>query len=298
MKRQKSFAMRRSVLALVAFALTLAPRPADAWGFEVHRFITERAIDLLPPGIQPFFAKFRAAIVEHSIDPDLWRTAGWEEEPPKHFLDMDAYGPFPFKTIPRDFDAAVAQHGREFVLKNGTLPWRTGEMHAKLVEAFTQKAVYSRENIKFFSSVIAHYVADAHVPLHAAVNYDGQLTGQWGVHARFETELFERYRPRLRIEPAAVQAVGAPRDLVFDALTAGFALVEPILEADRAAVAGREVYDDEYFSAFFEKARPVLERRLSESITQVASVIADAWERAGRPELPVDAPRTPRKVRR
>ena len=40
-----------------------------------------------------------------------------------------------------------------------------------------QQAPYSRDNIKFFSSVLAHYVADAHVPFHAALNYDGQLTG-------------------------------------------------------------------------------------------------------------------------
>ena len=102
------------------------------------------------------------------------------------------------------------RYGREFVDKNGTLPWRTEEIYTKLVEAFTQKAAYSRENIKFFSSVIAHYVADAHVPFHAALNYDGQLTGQWGIHARFETELFERYRAQLVVKPGPARA-GAER---------------------------------------------------------------------------------------
>ena len=43
--------------------------------------------------------------------------------------------------------------------KNGTLPWRAEEIYAKLVEAFTQKVRLSRDNIKFFSSVIAHYVS-------------------------------------------------------------------------------------------------------------------------------------------
>ena len=98
------------------------------------------------------------------------------------------------------------------MLKNGTLPWRTEEIYKKLVEAFQQKAGYSRDNIKFFSAIIAHYVGDAHVPFHAALNYDGQLTQQWGIHARFESELFERYRtqaPRRRRGPSSRSGIRA-----------------------------------------------------------------------------------------
>ena len=73
-----------------------------------------------------------------------------------------------------------------------------------------QQAPYSRDNIKFFSSVLAHYVSDGHVPFHAVLNYDGQLTGQWGIHSRFETELFERYRATLRVVPKPVVPVAEP----------------------------------------------------------------------------------------
>lgn len=291
--------MRTAARLTLAIAVLLAPAPASAWGFDAHRFITARAIALLPPEIRPFFEKFQAEIVEHSIDPDLWRTAGWEVEPPRHFLDMDAYGPFPFKDIPVDLDEAVRKHGREFVDKNGTLPWRTEEVHAKLVEAFTQKAGYSRENIKFFSSVISHYVADGHVPFHAAVNYDGQLTGQWGIHSRFESELFTRYRASLDIAPAPVAPIaGSARDFMFATLRASFPHVQTVLDADKAAVEGRDLYDDGYFTMFFSKARPVLERRMSDAITGVATLITAAWVEAGKPALPPDAPVTPRKVRR
>ena len=78
------------------------PAPVGAWGFNGHKFITERAIELLPQEIRPFFQKFRTTVVEHSIDPDTYRTVGFTDEPPRHFLDMDAYGPFPFKDLPRD----------------------------------------------------------------------------------------------------------------------------------------------------------------------------------------------------
>jgi hypothetical protein len=291
--------MRRSflvVLSMVVFAGL--PRPAAAWGFEAHKFIMARTIPLLPPEIRPYFEKYAVAIVEHAVDPDLWRTAGWLEEPPRHFVDMDAYGPYPFTQMPHGYDEAVKRYGADFVLKNGTLPWRAEEIYAKLVEAFTQKAGYSRENIQFFSSVLTHYASDAHVPFHAALNYDGQLTGQWGIHSRFESELFERYRSTLKISPRPAVPVANAREFIFATLRASFPLVQPVLDADRAAVAGRDSYDDGYFTLFFSKAGPILERRLSDSITGAASLITAAWIEAGRPPLPVDAPRAPRPVRR
>jgi hypothetical protein len=289
--------MRRFVAATIAIALAV-PAPAGAWGLEAHKYIMGRAIALLPAEIRPFFEKNRTFLVEHSIDPDLWRTVGWEEEPPRHFVDMDAYGPYPFKDLPRDYDEAVKRYGKDFVIKNGTLPWRVEEIYKKLVEAFTQKAGYSRENTKLFSAVIAHYASDAHVPFHAALNYDGQLTGQWGIHSRFESELFERYLPKLKIDPKPIVPVKNARDFMFESLLTSFPLVQPVLDADKAAVQGRDVYDDAYFALFFPKVQSILEKRIAESITDTASLIAAAWVEAGKVPLPAEAPRAPRKVRR
>ena len=237
---------------LVTVVLTLAvagvaPAPAAAWGFEPHKYIMERTIQLLPPQIRPFFLKYQTTIVEHVVDPDLWRTAGFEQEPPRHFLDMDAYGPYPFPNFPREQDEAIKRYGADFVAKNGQLPWRATEIYQKLVEAFRQQAPYSRDNIKFFSSVLTHYVSDGHVPFHAVVNYDGQLTGQHGIHSRFETELFERYRATLRVVPKPVMPIANPRDFIFETLMASFPLAQTVLDADKAAVEGRELYDDRLF---------------------------------------------------
>ena len=290
---------KASALVLLLAVLLSLPESAHAWGFGAHKFIMARAIGLLPKEIRPFFEANRAFLVERSVDPDLWRTAGWDAESPRHFVDMDAYGPYPFKDLPRDYDEAVKKHGLDFVTKNGTLPWRTQEIYGKLVEAFQQKAGYARDNIKFFSAVIVHYVGDAHVPFHAALNYDGQLTQQWGIHARFESELFERYQSRLKVVPGPVVKVENARDFIFESLTAGFPYVEQVLAADKKAIVGREVYNDEYFAMMFKDLQPMLEKRLAESITDSASLITAAWIQAGRPALPVQEPqRPPRKIRR
>jgi hypothetical protein len=291
--------MGKKAVVVIAMLLAVArPVPAAAWGTEVHKFITARAIALLPPEIRPFFEKYTITVVEHSIDPDLWRTAGFVDEPPRHFVDMDSYGPYPFKELPHDYDAAVTRYGLEFVTKNGTLPWRTEEIYKQLVDAFTQKGPYSRDNLKFFAAVISHYTADAHVPFHAAVNYDGQLTGQWGIHSRFESDLFNRYQSRLQLAPRIPAKVGSVRELIFDSLVASFSYVQTVLDADKAAVEGKDLYDDAYYDAFFGKVKPILEQRLSDSIGDVVGVITAAWIEAGRPAVPVDAPITPKKVRK
>lgn len=291
-----------SVLPLLAVSWLAASARPVAWGFEVHRLITDRAMDQLPEPIRPFFQKHRAFIVEHSIDPDLWRTAGWEEEPPRHFLDLDEYGAAPFPELPRDYDRAVQRYGAGFVRRNGVLPWRTAEVFGELRRTFDRQkrgaAGYTLENVKFHAAVLAHYVADAHVPLHAVKNYDGQLTGQHGIHGRWETELILRPGHDWRIEPGPVSPVSDPRAFMFDALVDAFPHAEQILEADRAAAAGRDTYDNEYFERLAGETRPLVERQLSKAVTAVASMIAAAWEAGGRPDLPLDPPRRERPVRR
>jgi zinc dependent phospholipase C len=294
--------MRRFLLASLGALVVCAPAPIGAWGLDVHRMIAERAIALLPADIRPYYEKHRTAFVEHAVDPDLWRNAGFEEEPSRHFVDMDAYGAPPFSALPHDYDQAVQKFGREFVNKNGTLPWRAAEMTDRLVKAFSDMnrpdPGYAYDNVAFFSSVVAHYVADAHVPFHAALNYDGQLTQQWGIHSRFESQVVLRYLPELRIDPRPVGPVKDVREAVFGWLTDGYSQVAPILAADRKAVQGRDEYDDRYFEQFFTGTRPIVERQLSGAIADLAAVITGAWEAGGKPKLPVEPPRVVRKVRR
>src|SRR5687768_10386913 len=209
------------LLLLVLMAALLFPASSDAWGFDPHRFIMDRAIALLPPELRALFEKNRAMVVERAIDPDTWRTAGFDEEPKNHFVDIDweGFGKYPFNELPRDYAAAVAKFGRERIEEMGTLPWRVEEFHGNLrraFEAYGRRGPFGQFDILFFSAALAHYVSDAHVPFHGVLNYDGQLTSQHGIHGRFETALFERYRNQLTFAPKPIPAVANPRDFIFD----------------------------------------------------------------------------------
>ena len=295
--------MRRvlSIFALVA-AVAGVPEPALAWGFAAHRLIMRRAIDLLPPELKPLFDRYRDEVVTRSVDPDLWRQVGWEDDP-NHFLDfgVEEYGSYPFAALPREHGAALERFGAAMLKRNGLLPWREAEEFGNLrraFEGFTRRALYAPTDVILFSAVAAHYMQDAHQPFHATVNHDGQLTGNHGIHSRFERDLVERYHARLRLTPATPLPVSGARDAAFDALLSGYQLVPAILQADTEAVGDRELYDDQYFDRFFGKVQPILEQRLAQSITATASVIIGAWVQAGRPAVSVDEPRPIQKVRR
>ncbi|HKY22714.1 MAG TPA: hypothetical protein VJM31_15990 [Vicinamibacterales bacterium] len=284
--------MRAALAGLVA-VIFVTPSTASAWGFEAHKFIVSRAIDILPEPIRPFFEANRDFIVERSIDPDLWRNVGFAEEPPNHFLDLDAYGSYPFKDLPREYDEALKKHGPDKLRENGLLPWRTHEIAGRLIRSFgalQRNGQYARSDIRFFSAIIGHYVADAHVPLHSVLNYNGQLTGQTGLHNRWEDDLFTRYRTQLVLKPGSLQRIQNERDFIFEALLESSQLVPALLAADKEAIGNRDTYDDQYFETLFARTRPTLEKRLTDSIVAVASIITSAWEQAGKPALAANAP--------
>jgi hypothetical protein len=291
------------LLVAVAAAAAVSAADVTAWGFPAHRHVADRMIALLPAEIRPLFAARRAFIVDRSVDPDLWRNVGWEAEPPNHFLDLDAFGAYPFEALPREYDQAVQKFGRGEVHEQGLLPWRTAEFYGRLERAFTSLArpappLYVLDDIALFSAVLCHYVSDAHVPLHAVGNYDGQLSGQPGAHSRFESELFERYTGELTVTPRARAAVTDPRGEMFRILLESNRLAERVLAADRTAAAGREYYDDAYFAAFKREALPIVDQRVADATSATAAFIAGAWERAGKPAVPTSLPRSPRRTPR
>lgn len=290
------------VVATVVTLLLAVPSPSFAWGFDAHRFIAEQMIALLPAEIRPLFEQRRDEVVMRAVDPDLWRNI-FPDEAPNHFVDLDHFGKYPYSELPREYDRAVQEWGRETIHTQGLLPWRTAEIFGMLQREFEglkreNAPSYLQDNIAFYAAVMSHYIGDAHVPLHSIVNYDGQQTNQRGVHARWESDLFARVRGRLTIAPPAPKPVRDPREFMFETLLASNRLADAVLESDRRATTGRAFYDDGYFAAFEKEQFTALEQRINDSISAVASLIIGAWDAAGRPALPPERPRSPRPIPR
>src|ERR1700722_5962429 len=204
--------MRKTIIALSTLVLAVAaPPPATAWGTAAHRYIMARAIERLPAELKPFFEHYRDELVVRVVDPDTWRTAGWEEDQ-NHFLDFGVkdFGPYPFTALPREYGAAIEKFGMATLKRDGLLPWREAEEFGNLRRAFERFARgpgFGAGNVILFTGVVSHYIQDGNQPLHASNNYDGQLTGNNGVHARFESDLFDRFQSRLTVTPTAPKGI-------------------------------------------------------------------------------------------
>ena len=277
---------------LGAFLLLFAAASeAGAWGFPGHRLVNGEAARTLPPPLHALFVGNEAWLREHSVDPDLWVIGGREGELPNHFMDLDAFGTYPFADIP----PLEADHLARFGVgasERGRVPWRVAEVYRDLVAAF---AASDEARVLERAAVLGHYVGDSHVPLHAVLNYDGQLSDQKGVHSRWESELVARFERQIeaRVEPGAAVHVDDPAGLVFDVLRESFARAQETLAADRELTGPRDYadtpeddrYDDGYYTRLYEREGESLVSRLDAAATALGSLWLSAWEDAGRPEL-------------
>lgn len=250
-------------------------------------------MDNLEGPFRELLSRHRSTIVRKTMDPD-YRKDQDPEEPHRHFIDLELYGEFPFSDFDPNYERLVDRLGRETVEKNGTLLWTTQATFEKLIEAFRRRDV---EQIVLHSADLSHYVGDLHQPFHTTENHNGQLTGQLGIHSRFENDLVNLYLPQVSFLKAAPTDLGAVMEQLRDVAVESYRWVDPILQAERRVVSelgidrkqylGRtnegKTYPDEYFKRMFDEVGGVLEDRLNQTARRVASLWWMAWEEAGHP---------------
>ena len=135
-----------------------------------HRKINYYAVFLLPPEMMVLYKPNIDFIEEHAVDPDKRRYA-IAEEGPRHYIDIDHYGDYPYDSLPRNWNDAVTKFSEDSLIEYGIVPWWIQTMLYRLTNAFKEK---NQAKILKLSAEIGHYIADSHVPLHACSNHNGQ----------------------------------------------------------------------------------------------------------------------------
>jgi len=261
--------------------VALAPR-AEAWSLDTHRWVAGRAVDLAAGGCPRLVAGHRLALVERAVEPDTVlrpRLGGAEEV--RHFLHLDAYGPPPFEALPRDYRAAVARFGATVVRERGLLPWHVGRLAQRLRRELGRGDLGAARET---AGHLAHYVADATMPLHATRNYDGQRTHQRGLHARIEAKLvdrrLERYAQRARRIPRRTPiSPEASEQALFAVLEQSYAASQSVLAADRLARQATRVGS----SFYYRRLDAELGTLLADQLGTAAALTAALWEGACAP---------------
>ena len=291
-------AFRIISLALVHVAvLLITSQSVLGWGFWAHREIHRYAIRSLPKEMRPFFEALADTIIARSVEPDQRRFRDPKEQF-HHYLDIDRYGSYPFAELPRSYDEAVLKFGQSKVDSNGTVTWRIADFVAKLSEAMKKG---DKKDILFYASNLGHYVADAHVPLHSTENYDGQLTDQKGIHARWESRIPEMFGKNFKLSAMEVEYIADPLQYSFGVILQSYTMVDSVLRLDLKAREGipkdelfkvmkrrgRTEYElsDKFYQRYHELLDGMVARRLKDSIKGVASCWYTAWVNAGKPDL-------------
>ena len=270
---------------------------AFSWGFYAHRLINFQAVFLLPPEMLVFFKPNIQYLREHAVDPDRRRYI-LAAEGARHYIDLDHYGP-PFDSLPRSWKAALDKYSADSLQAHGIVPWWLQSMQQRLTKAFRER---QSAVILKLAADIGHYIGDAHVPLHACSNYDGQLTNQRGIHALWESSL-----PELLLEeqwelftPRAAY-LSDPASFFWQRVFESAAAVDTVLAAERLVTAaflpdlryafrernGKMVrqYSVPFAEAYHAQLNQMTERRLKQSIQAVAASWYTAWVNAGQPDL-------------
>jgi hypothetical protein len=285
------------------FLLLLIPLQAspDAgyhyWGFYAHQLINRLAVFSLPPEMLPFYKRHIQYITENAVNPDRRRYAV-AGEAERHYIDIDVYGDSAVYKMPRYWHQALELYPEDTLRAYGTVPWHVHRHAGWLTEAFRQK---DAEAILRLSADLGHYVADANVPLHTTVNYNGQLSGQRGIHGFWESRLPELFvgdyelwvgkaqyleNTQLAIWQAVVQAHEALDSvLVFEReLTARYPEAKKWVYEERNGLMVR-TYSREFSRDYQQLLNGQVERQMVRSIKMVASFWYTCWLNAGQPDL-------------
>lgn len=367
--------LRNFLFAAVLFGMAfrfinpeIVPGEPLNWGFFAHKRINRLAVLTLPPQMMVFFKPNIDYITDHAVDPDMRRYAS-KVEAPRHYIDLDNYGP-PFDNLPRTWIEAMmaytdvwvvgapgdtlllcgknkplgsdmqkayrkfftaellprfyhddhtlppdslavfvkssglkikpsAAFYKEHLSEHGIVPWHLQKMQHDLTEAFRRR---DAKKILRLCADFGHYIGDAHVPLHTCSNYNGQKTGQHGIHGFWESRI-----PELFADESYDYFVGKPEyienttDFFWNAAFASNSMVDSVLSIDKmlhqSFPADRQMCPDmrqgvtvlapcrDFAAAYQDALQNMIERRMRAAIHAVSSAWYTAWVDAGQPDL-------------
>jgi hypothetical protein len=268
-----------------------------AWGFWAHKRINRMAVFILPQELFGFYKKNIDYISEHAVDADKRRYTT-EEEACRHYIDLDRYGEFPFDSLPRKWNDAVAKFSEDSLKRHGIVPWHIVLTYYRLVDAFKKE---DKATILRLSADLGHYVGDAHVPLHTTMNYDGQLTGQHGIHALWESRLPELFGEEYDYMAGKAEYIEDPLETAWATVFSSHQLLDSVLMLEKELAqkypedkrysfeqkGGKvvRVYSRSFCAEYSSALSGMVERRMKKAIYTLGCLWMSAWVDAGQPDL-------------
>jgi len=286
-------------MALCWVGCCLVAFQSMAWGFFAHQRINRYAVFTLPPEMVGFYKHHIRFITENAVNPDRRRYAV-EGEAERHYIDIDIYGDSAIFKMPRRWDDAVAKYSEDTLRAYGIVPWQINLMKFQLTEAFKERNV---QKILRLSADLGHYIGDANVPLHTTHNYNGQLTGQNGIHGFWESRLPELFSDEYDFFFPKASYINSPIARAWGAVTGAHLALDSVLRFERELTdrfggdrkfsyetrnnLNVKVYSKDFSRAYHTMLRGQVERQMRATIQMVGDFWYTCWVDAGQPNLQV-----------
>lgn len=286
--------MRKTPLFIILMPLLASL--CSFWGFFAHQRINRLAVFTLPPAMVGFYKKNIEYITKTAVNPDR-RRFSMPEEAPRHYIDLDHFGDSALYKMPRYWKDALKEYSEDTLQAYGILPWHIEVMYRRLKDAFMVK---DPSRILKISAELGHYLADAHVPLHTTENYNGQLTGQEGIHAFWESRLPELFSNDYDFFVGQAEHLDNPQLAAWKAVASSHRAVDSVLTEEKKLseklgekkysfeTKGRQtakVYSLNYSEAYHKILSGMVERQMRGAIKMIGDFWYTAWVDAGQPDL-------------
>ena len=300
-KHSKKFLSATTTVAFSAYVIF----SFSSWGFSPHRELHAVAITALPSPVFDFYKSHQHELMMRAVDADK-RKHAVKDEAAKHYIDLDHYID---GISPCGWFEACELYSEDTLQSRGILPWNIERVYKQLVIEMSNcgsqdSSAATLKRVLKLSSDLGHYIGDAHVPLHTTSNYNGQLTGQTGIHALWETHVYETSRPNWTGEKIEAVYIEDIRSWVWSRLMSSHSKVHEVLYMERA-VREREGAPDgwgyrtrgrtlsliptpEFCKEYNDSLGGMVEERFYMAAEGIASVWYSAWVDAGAPDLKKD----------
>lgn len=224
------------------------------------------------------FNSWLSTLASHASDAD-YRKSSDPTEGKKHYIDIDNYSEFiSGGSIPLTLNAAIAAHGSSFVYDNGILPWATIAAFDSLESCFKRQDM---AKAVLFAADLGHYVADGHMPLHITRNYDGQYTGNSGIHSRYESTMINAYISQIIYEGRETVEIQDVNQYIFDYIYTNYPFVNSVLEADDYAKSiNSNTSSTAYKQALWDQTKEFTIPLFSNASHALSELIYTAWVHA------------------
>ena len=221
-----------------------------------------------------------------------------KHEAARHYIDLDVYGDSAVYKMPRYWSQAVERYSEDTLQAYGIVPYHVYSMSNWLIKAFQEK---DADRILRLSSDLGHYIADANVPLHTTENYNGQLTGQYGIHGFWESRLPELFSDNYDLLTGKAKYVENLQLYIWDAVTKAHEALDSVLLIEKELTlqypeSKKYGYEErgnttirthsyDFSSDYHQRLNGMVERRMRSAIRMIGDFWYSCWVKAGQPDL-------------